>query len=184
MAESFLSMDMESMKDHTENAGIIIIHELRMFTNKIESFEDCISQLWLTAQNVYNYLLSLNIPLSEQSKVRYQQLILKLLSKKESCQQETLQLVKSMGKYLSWTDLFGDDQQAIKTFSKKTSQLLFDIMKDEKSLKGHLEIILALWIALSSKWIFFLLLMYRYGKLYEQVDIEKYSTQFFNSFKK
>lgn len=118
----------------------------------LDNFDNSIQRLQLTSQIVYTYLLRLHIPLSPMSIEKYKKVLLKGTKDiLEVRHRETLDLMKEIASQIPWSSLFPSPSNQEKSFKKFCRNLLFEVSKRENELISRLEIILALWIALSSK---------------------------------
>lgn len=126
---------------------------LYFFILIIDNYDNSIQRLQLTSQIVYTYLLRLHIPLSPMSIEKYKKALLK--GTKDILQvsrKETLDLMKEIASQIPWSSLFPSPSNQEISFKKFCRNILLEVSKRVSDLASHLEVILALWIALSSKY--------------------------------
>ena len=71
---------------------------------------------------------------------------------------ETLDLMKEIASQIPWSSLFPSPSNQEKSFKQFCRNILFEVSKRVSDLASHLEVILALWIALSSKYYLLLII--------------------------
>lgn len=117
----------------------------------IESVDESVQRLHLTSQIVFTHLLRLRLPLSADTLSCYRKVLIGCIQDLESPRLETLELTKEIAAQISFDSLFENQPSMKKKFSTTCSNLLFEVTMHTTEISAHLEIILAIWLALSSK---------------------------------
>lgn len=147
-AESLLHVDNTLLEKYSEGSG--------MFSkagSRIEEVEDAINRLQLTSQKTYTYLLRLRLSNTPSSIALYRDAFMKGMTRMlDSSHIETLELIKEIASQITWEQLFENQPSKAKKCKQDATNLLFEISKKQRNvMMSHLEFILALWIAISSK---------------------------------
>lgn len=103
------------------------------------------------SQIVLTHQLRLHHPLSQDSISCYRKALLRCIKDLESPRLESLELAKEIAAQIPFDSLFENQQSMKKEFVSTCSNLLVEVTKRQTEVSTHVEIILALWLALSSK---------------------------------
>ena len=120
----------------------------------VEEIEDSLNQIQLTNQKAYTYLLRLHIPIPPQSVVLFRDAFVRILEGiSQSVHVESLELVKEMATQIPWDRMFEKDPKLSQKCKKNACSLLFKMKNTQFNYSiSQLEVILALWMTLSSKY--------------------------------